>query len=863
MEERIINFSANQQSLIKTGGISHYASDTVSYIKAIFELGENWTGFDEVRAVFKTPYDTRVAVLNSLGECEVPHEILMLKADVRVNLVGSIYTEEAVIDRLTTYSCEALTVDEDVPVEGRGTITPTPSEYEQFVAKVKEDADRAEAGATASEQSAQNASDSATSAHNSAESARDDKITIEQAIAEVIQQIEGFEQVQVVVNTLPPTSPATSDFTDGVLTLGIPQGVKGDTGNGIQSITKTGTSGLVDTYTITFTDGQTTTFNVTNGAKGDTGNGISSIEKTSTVGLVDTYTITYTNGTTTTFTVANGEKGDKGDTGEVSLSELEDATIVQTLSDSEPYNYRRTNNGNGSGTREYDEIVGASVGWNQLVPTDKRDFTNSSTDSRALKFVFCKSASPYTQLYTENVTATGLICGIVSASFSGNAYFIHSGNERNINITGYDDIELQNGHKYYFSINFTGIDPSTVGGLSSKDLMLTDLTLFNSAIADYVYSLEQSTAGSGVAWLKSHFPKLFDNGYQPFDSGSIKSVSGLTAHEMVGKNLVPENGDGWFSPYGNISSTFSGGVWTITNTHTSGRSGRIAIGAIPSGTYYLSFKSLYHTGALAVFRTSDNVRLSQTTSSLAVSFTINEPTDVYIMSAGFEPGTCTITNLMLSLASDEIYEPYTEHAYPLDSSVTLRGQYKLDANNQLYADGDVYASDGTVTRKYGVVDLGTLSWVYDSTNQAFYSPSVDKANGFQNIVCDKYATRSSNSGSNWNLEDKSIGGGSNSYYIYIKDSAYSDSTSFKSALNGVHAIFEVATPTAETATPYTSPQWCDSKGTEEYVGSELPVGHNTDYPMTMVDCADGLSNGTYTPKLTVTNGKLTFEWQSV
>ena len=43
--------------------------------------------------------------------------------------------------------------------------------------------------------------------------------------------------------------------------------------------------------------------------KGDTGNGISSIAKTSTVGLVDTYTITMTNGTTTTFTVTNGRDG--------------------------------------------------------------------------------------------------------------------------------------------------------------------------------------------------------------------------------------------------------------------------------------------------------------------------------------------------------------------------------------------------------------------------------------------------------------------------------------------------------------------------------------------------------------------------
>ena len=113
-------------------------------------------------------------------------------------------------------------------------------------------------------------------------------------------------------------------------------------GKGIVSIEKTGTSVLVDTYTITYNDNTTETFTVTNG-KGissitktgtsvlvDTykiafndgtettftvtnGKGISSITKTSTSGLVDTYTIAYNDGTSTTFTVTNGEKGDKGD----------------------------------------------------------------------------------------------------------------------------------------------------------------------------------------------------------------------------------------------------------------------------------------------------------------------------------------------------------------------------------------------------------------------------------------------------------------------------------------------------------------------------------------------------------------------
>ena len=71
-------------------------------------------------------------------------------------------------------------------------------------------------------------------------------------------------------------------------------------GKTIQSIDLTGTVGLVDTYTINYSDGTTSTFDVTNG------NGITSVAKTGTVGLVDTYTITLTDGSTSTFEVHNG-----------------------------------------------------------------------------------------------------------------------------------------------------------------------------------------------------------------------------------------------------------------------------------------------------------------------------------------------------------------------------------------------------------------------------------------------------------------------------------------------------------------------------------------------------------------------------
>jgi hypothetical protein len=77
--------------------------------------------------------------------------------------------------------------------------------------------------------------------------------------------------------------------------------LKGRDGTSIGSLEKTASVGVTDTYTITLTDGETYTFEVTNGTS------ISNISYTSSSGNVDTYTITLTDGSTQTFQVTNGE----------------------------------------------------------------------------------------------------------------------------------------------------------------------------------------------------------------------------------------------------------------------------------------------------------------------------------------------------------------------------------------------------------------------------------------------------------------------------------------------------------------------------------------------------------------------------
>lgn len=109
------------------------------------------------------------------------------------------------------------------------------------------------------------------------------------------------------------TSTETMDVMDGT------NGTDGDDGVGISSITyKEEDQDGNYVYTVLLTN--SSSYDITcpkgpqgatgaTGADGADGNGIASITKTGTSGLVDTYTITYTDGTTSTFTVTNGQDG--------------------------------------------------------------------------------------------------------------------------------------------------------------------------------------------------------------------------------------------------------------------------------------------------------------------------------------------------------------------------------------------------------------------------------------------------------------------------------------------------------------------------------------------------------------------------
>lgn len=177
------------------------------------------------------------------------------------------------------------------------------------------------------------------------------------------------------------------------------------------------------------------------------------------------------------------------------------------------------------------KVIGGTVCWNQLIPDAKITFTSTSTDTRSyINLYFRLQNSPYTMFLDKKISAVGLYSYVVKATESGIAAILHNGATRNQFYA--TNITVVNSHAYLLNMNFTGVDLSTVGGVTIKDFNLFDLTaMFGSAIADYIYALEQANAGAGVSWFKA----LFGDEYHAYAAGTLLSVK-ASAHVMKDAN---------------------------------------------------------------------------------------------------------------------------------------------------------------------------------------------------------------------------------------------------------------------------------------------------------------------------------------
>lgn len=122
------------------------------------------------------------------------------------------------------------------------------------------------------------------------------------------------------------------------------------------------------------------------------------------------------------------------------------------------------------------------------------------------------------------------------------------------------------------------------------------------------------------------------------------------------------------------------------------------------------------------------------------------------------------------------------------------------------AHDEIDMDGGEIRRSVGVVDLGTLDWIYNSEYK-FMNVAVDgKRAGHKNLIISRYNLSPSEV---WQQDTDGIyGGNEQNNTIYIKDLNYSDPAAFKAAMKGVMLHYERATPTTEPVTiPEALQEW--------------------------------------------------------
>lgn len=129
-------------------------------------------------------------------------------------------------------------------------------------------------------------------------------------IRDLATELDGHGGISDITYT-PPVSPSLNGTMVITLADGNEVSLTVTNGNGITSISKTGTSALTDTYTILYTNGESSTFAIVNGR------GIAQLDtsESGTDGDGKTHTLNflYNDGTTDTITLRDGIKGDTGD----------------------------------------------------------------------------------------------------------------------------------------------------------------------------------------------------------------------------------------------------------------------------------------------------------------------------------------------------------------------------------------------------------------------------------------------------------------------------------------------------------------------------------------------------------------------
>lgn len=282
---------------------------------------------------------------------------------------------------------------------------------------------------------------------------------------------------------------------------------------------------------------------------------------------------------------------------------------------------------------------------------------------------------------------------------------------------------------------------------------------------------------------------------EPIQSGSgdpspsnVRPISGWTGVNVTrtGKNLI--------RPQGTSSTTLNGVTFTVNSD------GSVNVnGTASANTYYLIGIAYLVSGISYVLSGGINAskRMQLTDypvvnnkgfdNGSGLTFTaetgVNYGVRIFIASGTSVSNETLYPMIRLASITDSTYEPRITTIYPVtfpQSAGTVYGGYVDVTNGKLVVDR-------------AKVDLGTLTWTYQSSTNLFYSGAFTpmKANSTKGLVSNGYVLVGSQTETR--NTDKSIAKDPNGR-LYAHDSAYSTSASFQSAISGIDLVYELATP---------------------------------------------------------------------
>ena len=293
------------------------------------------------------------------------------------------------------------------------------------------------------------------------------------------------------------------------------------------------------------------------------------------------------------------------------------------------------------------------------------------------------------------------------------------------------------------------------------------------------------------------FLKFFPADYYPYNAGEIVSAGTESIIEQ-GRNLWDE-------------------VWGVGSINSSSGNNEFSKEAIYSKNYTPIAPNSTHIFVYAGSAKFENVKTrfydynknyigynDKDGQTVYPNKKFITPSDAFYVRFTLPPsyGNAYKNDIALIAGSSGAYAPYHSNVYQIPEAIKALPGYGWSAGT---ARNYVDYENQRYVQCVGSVDLGTLTWTAGGgiSSQTVFIASSRKICGQKlsynsaiasNILCSKYLAKSQNEV--WS-DAAPVGIATNATidgYVYVNDTAYTDATAFKQAMQGVMLYYELETP---------------------------------------------------------------------